>query len=76
MIAKLKHNWNESSAWKKFILVNLIIPWTPIILLSVAVLSPPDVAFMVEENGKLVGSVVGESWKLASFFFAQFVAGI
>lgn len=72
-MAKLAEKWKTSPTWKKFILVNLVIPWTPIIMLSISYFAPPEVVDMVNQNGKLVGSVAGESWKIASFFFAKFV---
>lgn len=62
--------WNNSGFLKKFFLVNLIIPWTPIILLALAYFAPPEMVDLVNENGKLVGQVAGESWKLAAHFFA------
>lgn len=71
--ASLSARWKEASFFKKFVLVNIIIPWTPIIMLAIAVLAPPEVIDLVNENGKLVGQVAGESWKLAAHFFAKSV---
>lgn len=65
--------WKEASFLKKFILVNIIIPWTPIILLVGGLVAPPDVMELVTENGKLVGAVAGTSFQLASHFFSVMV---
>lgn len=73
MLKSLASKWSEASATRKFILVNMVIPWIPIFMLCTAYFAPPEVVEMLNENGKLMGLMAGESWKLASFFFAKFL---
>ena len=67
----LVDKWKAASFWKKFILINIAIPWTPIILTGLYTFAPPDLVELVEQNGKLVGVVAGTSWQLAGYFFAK-----
>ena len=73
MFKSLTAQWTQAGYFKKFVLVNLVIPWTPIIMLSLAYFAPPEVVEVVAENGKLVGEVADASWQLASYFFAKFL---
>lgn len=70
MFSGLAEKWSAASIWKKALLVFIIIPWTPIIMVTLSYVAPPEVVDVVNQNGKLVGQIAGESWKLASYFFA------
>lgn len=69
MFSNVINQWKNASFLKKFVLVNILIPWTPIILLVGGFFAPPDVMDLVTVNGKLAGQVVGSSFQLASHFF-------
>lgn len=73
MVDTVVAQWKAASFWKKFVLINIAIPWTPIIMLAVAYFAPPEVVELVTKNGKLVGEVVGTSWELAGYFFSKAV---
>lgn len=75
-MSSLSAKWKEASFFKKFVLVNLVIPWTPIVLLIGGYFAPPEVMNLVETNGKLVGAVAGTSFELASAFFKTLVFGM
>lgn len=41
MVDTVVAQWKAAGFWKKFILVNIAIPWTPIIMLATAYFAPP-----------------------------------
>lgn len=68
MVDQVTKKWNDASWWKKFVLVNLIIPWTPLILLMLAFFAPPEVVEAVNESGSLLMSNVAVGWSIVSSF--------
>lgn len=72
-MSDLKARWKNAGFFKKFILINLLIPYTPIVLLLGGMYAPPEVMDLVVVNGKLVGEVSGTTFQLASAFFKELV---
>lgn len=69
MVDQVAQKWNNASMWKKFILVNLIIPWTPLVLLMLAFFAPPEVVDIVNETGSIIGDLAVTGWSVATTFF-------
>lgn len=68
MVDQVTKQWSNASWWKKFVLVNLVIPWTPLILLMLAFFAPPEVAEGVTESGGLLLANAQMGWSILTSF--------